>query len=51
MRIIDADLFIRWHERDKDGNEIDCCGTVEDYLSDARTEDGQRIIGEEMGDG
>ena len=51
MRIIDADLFIRWHERDKDGNEMECFGTVEDYLSDARTEDGQRIIGEEMGDG
>ena len=51
MRIIDADLFIRWHERDKDGNEIDCCGKEEDYLSEARTEDGQRIIGEEMDDG
>lgn len=32
MRVIDADLFIRWTERDADGNEIECCGTVEDLM-------------------
>lgn len=51
MRAIDADLFIRWTERDEHGEPVECCGTVEDYLSGARTEDGQRIIVEEMDDG
>lgn len=50
-RMISLDTFLHWTERDEQGEPVECCGTVEDYLSEARTEDGQRIIGEEMGDG
>lgn len=32
MRVIDADLFIRWTERDEHGEPVECCGTVEDLM-------------------
>ena len=48
MRVIDADLMIRWTERDTNGDEIECCGTVEDLLSGVRTMDGKKIVVEEI---
>ena len=51
MRAIDADLMVRWTERDTNGDEIECCGTVEDLLSGVRTMDGQKIVAEDMDDG
>lgn len=51
MRVIDADLMIRWTERDTNGDEIECCGTAEDLLSGVRTMDGKKIVAEDMDDG
>ena len=42
-RWIDADLFVRWTDHDSNGNAIDCYGTVEDFLTQARTMDGKRV--------
>lgn len=45
-RVVDADQMVRWIYHDPEtGEDIECFGTVEDYLSDATTEDGQRIVG------
>lgn len=51
MMVIDADLMVRWTERDTDSNEIECCGTVEDLLSGVRTMDGKKIVAEEIENG
>lgn len=42
-RWFDADLFIHWTDHDSNGEIIDCYGTVEDFLTQARTMDGKRV--------